>query len=274
MALQMTQYGREPETRDSRGDAATALKSLNKGGRPWETNLEAWKSLVGDASASRQGSAGTYSTGLNTLGDVFGAGGLNLGGGGPGGLLKPFWESWEEAKKPVPEGLTPEQLRAIKARTVAGQESTTRQSLSALARSGAGPSSPLYGMQASMLRAGGAASAASQMAQIDIGETQRNQDLEMMRRSQMAQLGGVGGQLAGQFSGMGMNYLMNQQQMQHQADMQRAQFDEARRVAQTQRGWELSDQDWKFKMQYPFYGQTFYGGPKGGSLTSQGRTVL
>ena len=100
-----------------------------------------------------------------------------------------------EAQGLPTEGLTAEQLAVLKSRAQTGNEIATRNALGGLASSlGGDTSSPLYALNAARMKAAGGSAAAAQMADIDIANTERSQELQYRRQQMLQSLAGLGAQ--------------------------------------------------------------------------------
>lgn len=117
--------------------------------------------------------------------------------------------SIREARKPIPTGLSGQDMANMKARIAAQNQTTTRNSLGNMANAMGGAANPAFALSAARMRAGAGANTAASMANVNIAETRNNQALQMQRRGQMAdaaKLGlGYGGQMLDWWKSMAGN---------------------------------------------------------------------
>jgi hypothetical protein len=121
--------------------------------------------------------------------------------------------SIQEARKPIPQGLSTQDMANMKSRLAGQNQLSTQNGLANMASQMGGTASPAFAMQASRLQAGAGQAASAKMADVNIDETRNNQSLQMARRGQMtdaAKLGlGYGNTLSDWWKGMAGNDAQN-----------------------------------------------------------------
>lgn len=123
--------------------------------------------------------------------------------------------SIREARKPIPQGLSGQDMANMQARYAAQGQTQLRNNLGNMANMMGGAASPAFGLAAARMKMGVGANTAAQMANVQVNETRNNQNLEMQRRGQMtdaAKLGlGYGGQVLDWWKSMAGNDAANAQ---------------------------------------------------------------
>lgn len=95
------------------------------------------------------------------------------------------------AAQPIPQGLSPQDMANMSARIAAQNQMATQNALASAGRQ-IGVANPAFAMSAARMKAGAGANTASQMANVSIQEKRNNQNLDMQRRSQMADAAKLG----------------------------------------------------------------------------------
>jgi hypothetical protein len=116
---------------------------------------------------------------------------------------------------PIPTGRTADQLNRSKSLAANTTRQGAEQGKAALARNLGGTTSPLYAMLSANMDLSGQAASAGIASDVDAAEAQRAQELEMARRQQMLQLGGLGQQVAGLQASTQLSAESNQMQQQN-----------------------------------------------------------
>jgi hypothetical protein len=95
----------------------------------------------------------------------------------------------------IPKGLTPGQMGILKSRLSGQTDVGVNNAIAGMSRNLGGTSNPAFAALAARIRAGGTAGVAAKMADIDIAETHRTQDLEMNNRGLALNAAGIGAQV-------------------------------------------------------------------------------
>lgn len=105
-----------------------------------------------------------------------------------------FARAAREAGRPIPLGLSDAQRNRLSSQVSAQIEAGTRTALAGLAGRLGGTSSAAYATTAARQQANAGSQAAGTMADIDVANQLRQQDMAMRQRDQLTQMAGVGGQ--------------------------------------------------------------------------------
>ena len=100
--------------------------------------------------------------------------------------------SIREARKPIPQGLSGQDMANMQARYAAQGQTQLRNNLGNMANMMGGAASPAFGLAAARMKMGVGANTSAQMAGARINETRNNQNLEMQRRGQMTDAAKLG----------------------------------------------------------------------------------